>query len=147
MSKLLSEKIVGAWELVEQVSYKSNGEKHYPLGKDAKGFIMYTNDGYMSAHLMALNRPKYSTGEPYKGTIEEMAAAAEGYMAYAGIYEVDDENNILHHHATVSMNPTWVDVVQVRKIKFENDLMYITTADNSALIVWKRAKFNNPLIK
>ena len=32
-----------------------DGNVIYPLGEDAKGFIMYNPDGYMSAQIMALD--------------------------------------------------------------------------------------------
>lgn len=145
MKRKLSETIVGAWRLVEQSITLPNNEKIYPLGKDADGFIMYTPDGYMSAQLMAKNRPAYASKDPFVGTTEEMAAAAKGYMAYSGKYEVDDEKNILIHHMEVSMNPTWLGQSQARNIRLEGDYLYITTDINTALIVWKRCANNSSL--
>ena len=56
--------------------------EHYPMGEDVTGFIMYHPEGYMSAQMMSPGRPKYAAGGLHTGTQEEMAAAAEGYLAY-----------------------------------------------------------------
>ena len=51
------------------------------------------------------------------------------------------------HHMEVSMNPTWLGNVQVRNIRIEGNRIYITTNINTAVIVWERCEFNNPLLK
>jgi Lipocalin-like domain len=56
--------IVGAWVLE---SYEScdidRSNVHYPLGPDARGIIMYTANGYMSAQLMRSDRPLLHIGD------------------------------------------------------------------------------------
>lgn len=75
MSKSFRETVVGAWKLVEYSIENKNkrGEKIYPLGKDATGFILYTPDGYMSAQIMESGRHIYANGHLHNGTIEEMS--------------------------------------------------------------------------
>lgn len=142
MSKSFRETLVGAWKLIEySIEDKNkNGEKFYPLGKDATGFIMYTPDGYMSAQMMASGRPVYAAGHLHTGTVDEMAKAAKGYMAYSGQYEVDEKTNTLYHHMEVSMNPTWLGQTQQRFVKLEGDVITITNSNNNAVLVWKRAE-------
>ena len=81
MSKGLREALVGAWKLVEYSieNTKKPGERFYPMGRDATGFLMYTPDGYVSAQMMASGRPVYESGGLHNGTMEEMAKAAKGY--------------------------------------------------------------------
>jgi hypothetical protein len=145
MRKKLSEVIVGTWRLAEFTLTKPDGEIIYPLGKDATGFIMYTPDGYMSAQLMAQGRPVYASGDTFKGTQEEMAAAALGYMAYSGKYEVDDEKSTLTHHMEVSMNPTWLGQAQLRNVKLVGNRITITTNINTAILIWERCEDHSPL--
>ena len=142
MTKSLSEILVGTWKLVEySIQDKNkNGEKFYPMGKDATGFIMYTPDGYMSAQMMASGRPAYANGHIHTGTVEEMAKAAKGYMAYSGQYVVNDKMNTLVHHMEVSMNPTWLGQAQERYVELEGDTITITAPANNAKLVWKRAE-------
>ena len=56
--------------------------EHIQWVKTATGFIMYHPEGYMSAQMMSPGRPKYAGGGLHTGTQDEMAAAAEGYLAY-----------------------------------------------------------------
>ena len=142
MAKNLRETLVGAWRLAEySIEDKSkNGERFYPLGKDATGIIMYTPDGYMSAQIMASGRPVYANGHIHTGSTEEMAKAAKGYMAYSGQFEVDEKTNTLTHHMEVSMNPTWLGQAQERYFTLEDDTITIITPANNAKLVWKRAK-------
>ncbi|MGI6747956.1 MAG: lipocalin-like domain-containing protein [Anaerovoracaceae bacterium] len=142
MSESVREKLIGAWKLVEySINDKRNpGQRFYPLGKDATGIIMYTPNGYMSAQLMAQGRPVYANGHIHTGSIEEMAAAAKGYMAYSGKFELNEETNTLIHHMEVSMNPTWLGQAQERYYKLEGDTLTITTPGDFARLVWKRAE-------
>ena len=141
MTKSFREALIGTWKLVEYSieNIKKPGERFYPLGKDATGFIMYTPDGYMSAQMMAAGRPAYENGGPHNGTLEEMAQAAKGYMAYAGQYEVNEETQTLIHHMEVSMNPTWLSQAQERCIKLNDDTITITAPNTTAILIWKRA--------
>lgn len=141
MSLSFREKLIGTWKLEEYYIEDKNkkGERFYPMGNDATGFIMYTPDGYVSAQMMASGRPAYESGRLHTGTIEEMAKAAKGYMAYSGQYEVK-ENNTLIHHMEVSMNPTWLGQKQERYVKLEGDTITITAPANNAVLVWKRAE-------
>ena len=113
----------------------------YPLGEDSTGFIMYHPEGYMSAQLMQQGRAPYQSGDMLKGTNEEMAEAAHGYLAYAGKFNVNEEERTLTHHMEVSMNPTWVGQQQPRIASIEGDILNIHNGLNpNQKLVWKRVK-------
>jgi hypothetical protein len=40
--------ILGTWRLVHSLECEPSGEKHYPFGEDAIGYIMYTDSGVMA---------------------------------------------------------------------------------------------------
>jgi hypothetical protein len=67
---------------------------------------MYHPEGYMSAQLMQQGRASYKSGDMLKGTTEEMAKAAHGYLAYAVKFDVNEEERTLTHHMEVSTDPT-----------------------------------------
>ena len=138
MSSSLKEQLIGTWQLVKYTLQDESGKDFYPLGKDCRGFLIYTADGYVSAQLMASGRPAYKSGDLHKGTQEEMAAAAKGYIAYAGKYSVDEENRTLKHHMDVSMNPTWLEQVQERYLEIEDNTVTITASVNTAVLKWKK---------
>lgn len=143
MGQSFREKVIGTWTLLEYSRENKDGERFYPLGKDATGFLMYTPDGYMSAQLMAQGRRNYSLGELHTGTTEEMAQAAHAYHAYSGRFEVDEENQTLYHHMEVSMIPNRLGQVQDRIIQMDGDRITITSNATSSYIVWKRAEDNS----
>lgn len=140
MPKSFRETIVGAWELVEYTLNDANGKRYHPMGRNCTGILMYTPDGYVSAQMMAQGRPAYAGGDLHNGTTAEMAAAANGYLAYSGQYEVNEKSHTLTHHMAVSMNPTWDGQSQERYVKLDGDTITITASVNSAVLVWKRAK-------
>ena len=46
---------LGAWELVDWRIVQPSGEVTFPYGEEARGQIVYTDGGRMSAHLMQLS--------------------------------------------------------------------------------------------
>jgi hypothetical protein len=49
--------LIGSWRLVSWENRSIDGQKiSYPLGRDAVGYIMYNQDGYMSVAIMRPNR-------------------------------------------------------------------------------------------
>ncbi|MGE7608031.1 lipocalin-like domain-containing protein [Peribacillus frigoritolerans] len=143
MAKSMREQVIGTWSLVSYETQDVDGNVLYPLGKDAKGFIMYNPDGYMSAQLMASGRPAYKSGDLHTGTTAEMAAAAHGYLAYSGPFEVDEENQELIHHMDVSMNPTWLSQAQPRIAKIKGDQVVIYNGLHPEdKLIWKRVNKN-----
>lgn len=138
----LKNKILGTWKLVSYYRLDEDGEKVYPLGTDPSGFLMYTEDGYMSAQLMKQDRPDYTLEGLHNGTREEMAEAAHGYHAYAGKYEIDEEDGSVYHHNEVSLIPNRLGDIQDRQIEFQGDMITITSRTSSTHIVWKKAENN-----
>lgn len=138
----LRDKITGTWELVEYFREDENGEKIYPLSKNVSGFLMYTEDGYMSAQLMKEGRSDYTEEGLHNGTLEEMAEAAHGYHAYAGKYEIDEEDGTVYHHNEVSLIPDRIGAVQDRQAQFDEEEMTITSRTSTTHVIWKKASKN-----
>ena len=143
---MLSEDIVGAWQLVSYVAEDdAGGAVTYPLGRDAVGLIMYTNDGYMSAQVMRPGRPAYDQPDTAGGTTAQAAAAAAGYLSYSGPYDVDESANTVHHHVAVSLLPNWLETVQLRHGTLEKNRLTLVAEQRVAAsmvrstLVWARA--------
>jgi hypothetical protein len=110
--------IIGTWDLVSYVGININNPEDiiYPLGKEAKGQIMYTNDGYMSALLQQGNLKPFEHDWKH-GTIEELASAAKNTMAYGGPYYVEERPGNpqqIVHHVQISMHPNLTNTLQIR---------------------------------
>jgi hypothetical protein len=136
----LKSRLLGTWKLISYTLKDEEGKEYYPMGEDCKGFLMYNPDGYVSAQLMTEGRPAYASRDLHNGTIEEMAAAAHGYIAYAGKFEVDETKMTLKHTMEVSMNPTWLGQTQERYLKLDGDTVTITADVNTAVLKWRKVK-------
>ncbi len=107
--------ILGGWRLVSyEVRAIDATVIDYPFGEDADGFLVYTDDGYMSAQLMRRHRALYDHPWGVGGMTEHSAAAARGYLAYSGSFDVDEDRGTVRHHVSVSLYPNWVGGDQVR---------------------------------
>jgi hypothetical protein len=134
---------VGTWRLVSLEMRKPDGQVSYLLGHDAVGYIMYTEDGYMSVAMMSAGRPKFAAGDFTRGTVEEKVAAADTYISYSGRYEIRD-NKIIHHIA-VSFFPNWIGAAQERIFEFDGNQLSLSTppfladgVQQTAHLIWGR---------
>jgi hypothetical protein len=144
----IRERIVGTWELVEYSMTSAGGDVHYPLGPDARGLIIYTADGFMSAQLMTPERPHFHSPNVHGGESDELSIAARGYLAYSGPFHVDEETRTVHHVTAVSLFPNWVGSDRQRFVGFDRgDAMTLSTVPFefrgtswNGSVVWRRAK-------
>jgi hypothetical protein len=136
---------VGTWRLVSFELRKADGEVSYPFGQDAVGYIMYSQDGYMSVAFMPANRPRFAVGDIMGGTMEEKAAAAETYVSYCGKYEIQEDKVV--HHIEVSFFPNWIGVDQERFYSLDGDRLSLFTPpllvggmEQTGYLVWERVR-------
>jgi hypothetical protein len=137
--------LIGSWRLVSWENRSIDGQKiSYPLGRDAVGYIMYNQDGYMSVAIMRPNRTKFAAGDLLGGSAAEKAQAAETYVSYCGRYEFRGDTVI--HHVELSLFPNWVSVDQERLVELEGNRLTLSTRsillggiEQTAHLIWKRA--------
>ena len=94
---------VGTWRLVSMEGRSSDDTVTYPLGADARGFLIYTADGYMSVVISRAERTRFGTSDILAGSQEHLAEAAESYISYAGRFQVQGE--WVRHSVEVSLFP------------------------------------------
>ncbi len=136
--------LIGTWRLMSWENRSIDGQKiSYPLGRDAVGYIMYSQDGYMSVTIMRPNRAKFAAGDLLGGSIEEKAQAAETYVSYCGRYEFRGDTVI--HHVELSSFPNWVGVDQERLVKLKGNRLTLSTRpillggiEQTAHLNWER---------
>lgn len=134
---------VGTWRLVSLELRRADGQVSYPFGQDAVGYIMYSQDGYMSVAFMSANRQKFAAGDILRGTVEEKVAAADTFVSYCGRYEIQGDRVI--HHIEVSFFPNWIGVNQERFYSLDGDTLSLFTPplllgglQQVAYLVWQR---------
>src|SRR5713226_323738 len=104
----------------------------------------------MSAQLMRPGRRKFSSGDMFKGALEEYADEAIGYLAYSGPFHVDEVTSTLTHSMTVSLFPGWLGQTQPRVAKLEGTRLELSTSaptlsggvEVMAHLQWERATPN-----
>jgi len=117
-------RLVGTWKLISPEIRDAEGNVSYPYGPDAIGYLTYTENGYMSAVIMAANRPKLADNIQELST-EEKASAAETYISYCGKYEI--QANKVIHHVDACLYPNWVGTKQERFFEFKGEQLLLTS--------------------
>jgi Lipocalin-like domain len=64
-------RFIGSWSLVTWTLTSPDGQTQYPFGEDAVGYLFYTEDGHMAAHLMRRQRPNFSSEDLMAATPKE----------------------------------------------------------------------------
>lgn len=116
--------LVGTWRLVDWTASVDETVTR-PFGGKAEGILTYTDDGRMWATLQRKDRAPLGSGTLAAATAEQRAAAAAGYLSYAGRYEVDGDRVI--HHVEVSLFPDWVGDHQIRLIGWDDGDLILST--------------------
>ena len=114
--------LLGAWRLERwSLEYEDGRPSEFPLGPDARGMLLYTLGGQVSATLM-------STGQPS--------------LAYAGRYDV--RGGAVYHSIEIATDPTLVGLTTTRHVAREGDVLTLSGPDfragtgRSQKIVWRR---------
>jgi hypothetical protein len=117
--------IVGTWKLTNYEAHGEDGSVSCPLGPDAVGYLIYTDDGFMSVAMMSSGRQSYAQEDLLGGTDAEKLAAAEGFFSYCGRYEIDGDSVL--HLIEVAFFPNRIGSTQRRYFRLEGDRLLLTT--------------------
>ncbi len=135
---------IGTWSLVSFEIRSSNGTVSYPFGRDVRGYITYSQDGYMSVSFMSADRPHFKSSDLRGGSVEEKVLAFNTYFTYCGKYEATDKKVV--HHIEISFYPNWIGADQERFYSFDGDHLILSSPpllfdnnEQTAYLIWKRA--------
>lgn len=141
----LKEKFVGTWKLVSYEYRKLDGEVTYPMGRNMTGLLMYDAHGYMAGQLMNPDRLQFASGDKFRGNPEELKLAFEGYTAYWGTYQINEEEGSVDHKVESSLYPNWIGGIQKRFFEFSDNRLILRTPplryageSQTGLLVWER---------
>ncbi len=136
---LTAKDLIGGWRLENwSLIYEDGRPAEYPLGRDAKGCILYTPDNHMSATLCRADRKPFATGNAV-----EKAQAYDDSFAYAGRYEVKGE--VVFHIIEVATNPALIGVTSTRTVQLDGNRLILVGPDFSPdaprfhRIIWRRS--------
>jgi hypothetical protein len=109
---------VGTWKFISLKATSTEGDVFLPYGENFYGRLMYDNRGNMSFLSMRPNRPKFVSGDIYKGTSEEYKTAFVNFDAYCGTYKIDNGKKTVTHYIEGCRFPNWEGTEQVRHYEF-----------------------------
>ena len=115
--------LVGNWTLLSYITENPDGSRGKPYG-DAIGRLSYDEHGHMAGQVM---RPGRSDVAPGEWGAQQVRSAYAGYIAYFGTYEVNEAEDTVVHHVHGALNPGWVGGDQVRRMRFDGDLLVLST--------------------
>jgi hypothetical protein len=136
---------VGTWKLVNTEIRGDEGKITPMFGSDATGIIIYTEQGYMSAHINIPNPPDAAdTLEVFLGPLTPEQIAAVGIpkenFSYGGKYEIQDE---VIHHAEYYSHPIFGGD-QPRSFEFTGNQLILSKSfavlgkNLKACLIWER---------
>jgi hypothetical protein len=118
------QQLYGTWQLESsKQTIVATGEIRNPQGIAPLGFLTYGEDGRMSVIIVDTSRPK--PADLSKLTDAERVTLFRTMVAYSGRYSV--EGSKITHHVDVSWNEAWTGTRQIRQVRLENDILYITS--------------------
>lgn len=121
--------LLGGWRLLAWRIEYQDGRISYPFGDDAKGQLLYSRDGSMSATVCAADRPALSDQNVRNTPHQEQADAFRSYFHYAGQWRIDNQDVI--HEVELSLNPGFVGTEQVRRVEIVTAGQMILSAEEA----------------
>ncbi|MBA3231524.1 MAG: lipocalin-like domain-containing protein [Acidobacteria bacterium] len=112
-------RLIGNWTLVSYDAVAPDGTRSLPFGR-ALGRLSYDEHGNMAGQVMRPDRGPVTLGD---GSAQQVRAAYIGYIAYFGTYQVNEARDTVIHHVLGALNPAWVGGNQVRRMRFNGDLL------------------------
>ena len=129
----LRNKLIGSWSLTSSRTELYDTPRSDPtilhtIGKDARGIIMFSPDGYVCTQLMRPGAVKWKSDNLLDGTAEELADSAVHSMAYAGSFDVEARGQELLIYISVDLCsfPNWLGDKQERVVGLEGEVLKLT---------------------
>jgi len=145
ISNMKKKDFTGTWKLVSSEFTLPDGQVVYPYGGDAVGILIYSDSGYMSVQIMCQERLSFASGDRLTGAAEEIKSAFEGYAAYFGTYQVNQEEGTVIHQVEGSLFPNWAGINQKRFFELSDDQLMLRTPEvllggqqMTGILHWKR---------
>src|SRR5712691_8823310 len=140
------DKFVGRWTLVSFEFPRSDDRIGDVMGKQTLGTLFYDASSSMSVQIMRADRQPFASGDQQKGTDQEVRAAVEGYIAYFGDYQVNEEEQAVIHRTKGSLFPNLVGQDQKRFYEFTGNCLTLTTppvvvggVTVTAVLIWEKS--------
>jgi Lipocalin-like domain len=139
------DRFLGSWRLCSFESRYPDGRVAHPFGNSPIGLVVFSADGYASAHLMRPDRPRFASPDAGPPSPEEARQALIGFVAYYGRCEIDEGARTLTTRVEGSSIPNWIGGDQVRTFEFRGDRLVLRpparetpVGEVTSELVWER---------
>jgi len=113
--------IVGTWTLAAADKLLPDGTRVPDYGPNPHGLVIFTADGRYSLQIYRAERLKFSSGDKFKGTLEEYQDASLSMSVGFGRYSVDPVKHTITFHTDRSSVPNRDDTTVVRSYELKGD--------------------------
>lgn len=140
----IASRLIGVWTLLSYADQQAGCEDRFPFGPQPEGFLIYTLDGFVSAQLMKPGRSRFRSTDWHEGTPQEYKESGSGYIAYCGVFEVDEENETVTHIPSVALLPNLIDGRQLRLVTLSGQSLTLCAGGSpdtnqvTSVMRWKR---------
>lgn len=131
----LKDRLIGTWRLRSAELRDSAGKTHKIFGSAPISNLFYTEEGFVSLHVMPGGE-----FDPGHGPLPDPPISV---YSYCGLFRVEDDR--VYHDISISMNPGWVGATLMRHISFSGDDLilstdesYIEDREGTITLVWLR---------
>jgi hypothetical protein len=135
--------LVGSWRLISCEHRRSDGAVELPFGPNPTGRLVYLADGRMIVLVTDPARPLARSPQFFEATVQELADAARGCIAYSGRWSI--RGNEVVHVLEQSLFPNWAGGALTRAFQLDGNRVTLTTAafvvsgiEYTAALVWER---------
>lgn len=122
-----TDSLIGSWELQEWKGIRPDGSILYPYGTDARGLLIYTQEGSMSMALSKSDRPELGTDDYSLVADSVIRLAYTHFFSYSGGFQVD--SNQVTHLIEHCKQPDWVGRELVRAFDISGDTLTIRSPE------------------
>jgi len=138
----LDKQLIGTWTMVSNV-HDQEGKKTEPYGPDAKGSMIFADNGRVMVIITRTDIPKFASNNRTTGTAEEDKAVVAGSIAYFGTYRANDADKAITMHVDGTTYPNWLGTDQKRTVELSGDELKFTNKAPSmgagtVVVTWKR---------
>lgn len=120
--------LIGAWHLERfEITYSDNRPPSYPFGEDARGQLIYTEDGQMSAVLSRSSRIALDISrlETFSSASDASKVAAfDAYLSYTGRWSLSGDE--VTHEVELALVPNIMGRRQVRRASFDHSTLVLS---------------------
>ena len=126
----IKNEIIGSWKLLSYIEVSlEDTNSYFPVGKTPTGILMFNPDGYMSVQITSNELLHFESEDRAVASDQEIRNRLLTYIAFSGRYVVDNNTVCVVYHIETSLFPNWMGAKQIRKLDFENDILYQKTVE------------------